>query len=79
MMLRGETQCGMYGNSIYYLYNFSINLNVAKNFKSLYFKCLGTRIVFDHFPSPDIFCGFKLSKYIRKIMKKVGFPGWLSW
>lgn len=59
------------------VYNFSVN--VAKNFKSLYFKCLGTRIVFDHFPSPDLFCGFKLSKYVRKIMKKAGFPGWLSW
>lgn len=36
---------------------------------------MATMIIFDHFPSLDLFYGFKPSKYIRKILKKAQIMG----
>lgn len=43
-------------------------------FKKSIFK-MATMIIFDHFPSLDLFYGFKPSKYIRKILKKAQIMG----
>lgn len=39
MLIGGQTGYGIYGNSLYYFYNFSVNLKLFQNKKFIYKTC----------------------------------------